>query len=220
MNTGVAIFLIIILLVLLILALIWAWNTDQEPTELEMKDLDNAAQSISFMERKWVEYSLLTRLYMIEKITGYPGSSLTSERLKTNQATLGANMAIFFGKDIGNQYGELLTKKTNLNGQLFDQMSISKDTAAIRVLLEELNGRIASLISTTSEGLIPSANIVSLLADFDEIISKEATAIVKKDYTASIKELNNSIEQSGKLSNYLGGAIWYALNRGEDTIVQ
>jgi len=140
------------------------------------------SSSSSQMVKLWIDHVYLTRLFIEESATKYPGLSETTNRLLQNQRDLGENLSRKLGRRAGEEYTKLLTDHILIAKAIVDK-SIAGMNVTTDVEKWKVNGRDISRFLSRVGANISYETIYHHFLDHLNITLKEATAIITKKYS-------------------------------------
>ena len=208
-DNGYIIIIVIVVVIIFFALLIWWWSGTYNRNDNNKNILHN----MTAMEHLWGNSIYLNRLYMIEIINNHSGAQTTLDKLNSTQDKLGGGLSTFYGKDVGNAYASLLKKRVSLHCSIFSAMKEGREDemALLQTDLSNTNNEIGGLyqkIFKDKYGNASDNKMIGLMNSSDNSTINQAQALLNKDYSRSMKELDSAHITTISMSNTLNNAIF------------
>ena len=161
------------------------------------------------MRKLWEDHITWTRIFLITAIDGLPSKDATTQRLLQNQADIGNAIKPFYGDDAGAQLAGLLKGHILLAAEVVGAAKAGDETKKNDAAKRWTNNAdsIAAFLAKANPKNWTESDLKSMLHDHLAMTTDEATAHLKKDWTADIAAYDKVHEQILKMSDALSSGV-------------
>ena len=165
------------------------------------------ADNLTKMRRLWTEQNYLTRMSVVEGITGYTGAGITTERLLGNVQQLGRNLSNLYGQVAGDQYADLLRDRINSINTIIAQARQHKDISSEVAKLKDNSNSLIDFLVRLNPRLSRDKLQTLFDAQADSLI-KKIVHTVKNECVASMTAFDTFNKTTQDLLDYIEDNTW------------
>lgn len=161
------------------------------------------------MRELWIDHAAWTRLYIVSAAAGLPDVSFTAQRLLRNQEDIGNAIAVFYGREAGDQLTFLLKDHILIAAELVEAAKVG-DSAKVSETLQRwyLNADdISMFLHAANPKYWPLEPLkVMMRGHLDQTLA-EASHRLQGNYSADIRDYDEIVHHLIMMADMLSDGI-------------
>ncbi|USK34924.1 glycosyltransferase [Bacillus sp. F19] len=198
---------------MLIMSLVFVMS----PIKTDAKDMTQAREECitkeslalkETMRRLWTDHAVWTKSYIVSSLNELENQKKLLARLLKNQDDFGNAIKPYYGEEAGNKLAELLREHILIAGKLTaaaksgNQSDFKKFNAEWHKNADDISKFLSSANPNWSEKELKEALYIHL-----QILSEDLSALLKKDWNASIEAFDKGLDHLMMLADVLSAGI-------------